>query len=82
MRAENQTRITIETERILIVARQHATRRWSQRCKGEVGLLQSNHAGDLLAIALERLEGVHLARAKEGMVVCTKSLLRLLVAAS
>jgi len=78
MKAEIQTRITIETERILIVVRHHATRGWCDRCRGEVELLHSDHAGDVLAIARERLEGLHLGKAKDGMVVCMKSLLRLL----
>jgi hypothetical protein len=78
MKAENQTRITIETERILIVVRHHSRRGWCDRCGREVELLQSDHARDVLAIARERLEGLHLGKAKDGMVVCMKSLLRLL----
>jgi hypothetical protein len=66
MNAENQTRITIETERILIVVRHHATRGWCDRCRGEVELLQSDHAGDVLAIARERLEGLHLGKSGAG----------------
>ena len=66
MKAENQTRIRIETERILIVVRHHATRGWCDRCRGEVELLQSDRARDVLAIARERQEGLHLGKAKRG----------------
>jgi hypothetical protein len=83
MGAENHTRITIETERTLIVAHQHATRAWREGCGGDVEFLRSDQAGDLLTAARERLKGqypgsLHLRQAKDGLVICLKSLLRLL----
>jgi hypothetical protein len=87
MGAERRTRITIETERILVIARQHAARGWCERCGCEVELLPSSQAGRLLNVGPQQSEGrrqnkVHLVQAKEGLVVCLKSLLRFLQAAS
>ena len=86
MGAENQTRITIETERILITVQQHAVRRWCDKCATEVESLPSIHAGRL-AEHPEALKGhyrseLHLDRAKDELLICVKSLLRLLQAAS
>ena len=82
MGGENHMRITIETERILIVARPHAVRGWCERCDTEVEFLTSLQAGRLLE-RLEQLKGqskseLHLNRAKDGFLICLKSLLRLL----
>ncbi len=83
MAADRRTRITIETERILIIARQHAAFGWCERCGAEVELLPSSHAGHLLHAAQEQLQGqhqgrLHLEEVKGGLVICLKSLLRLL----
>jgi len=83
MGTEKHTRITIETERTLIVARQHVTRGWCERCGGEVEFLPSDHAGRLLAAVRDRWEGLspgklHLSKPKDRLVICLKSLLRLL----
>ena len=87
MAKERRTRITIETERILIMARQHAARGWCERCGGEVELLPSAEAGRLLEVHPEQLTGLkqsklHLGKAKEGFVICLKSLLRFLQSAN
>jgi hypothetical protein len=87
MAADRHTRITVETERILMIARQHAVYGWCERCGLEVELLPSAQASHLLHLAEERLHGqqqgkLHLEQAKDGLVVCLKSLLRLLQAAS
>ena len=82
----NQTRITMETERILIIVQQHAVRRWCDKCATEVESLPSIHAGRLLERP-EQLKGqyrteFHLDRAKDELVICLKSLRRLLQAVS
>jgi hypothetical protein len=84
--AGRRTRITIQTERILIMARQHTARGWCERCGGEVELLPSAHATRLLNVAQEQLQArqqgkLHLKQAREGLVICMRSLLRLLQAA-
>jgi hypothetical protein len=43
--AERTTRITIETERILILACQRATSGWCERCGSEVEFLPSHEPG-------------------------------------
>ena len=87
MAADRRTRITIEAERILIIARQHAAYGWCERCGLEVELIPSAQASHLLHLAEERLHGqqqgkLHLEQAKDGLVVCLKSLLRVLQAAT
>jgi len=87
MAADRRTRITIETERILIMARQHTARGWCERCGAEVELLPSAHASRLLHMAQEQLQrqnrgNLHLEEAKDGLVICLKSLLRFVQAAS
>jgi hypothetical protein len=86
MAADRRTRITIETERILIIARQHAAYGWCERCGLEVELLPSAQASRLLQVTEEQLKGqhhgkLHLEQAKDGLVICLKSLLRFLQAA-
>jgi hypothetical protein len=83
MAADRRTRITIETERMLIVARQHSAHGWCERCGAEVELLPSAQASQLLHVAQEQLQGLHQGRlhleeAKDGLVICLKSLLRFL----
>jgi hypothetical protein len=84
--AERTTRITIETERILILARQQAARGWCERCGSEVEFLPSHEARRVLDAAPEPLgkhrKSLHLGGAKRsGLQVCLKSLLRFLEAA-
>jgi hypothetical protein len=83
MAAENRQRITIETERILVVARQHGSRGWCERCGREVDLLTSEQACRLLEVTPEMIDRsghgkLHLERAKDGLVICLKSLLKFL----
>jgi len=83
MAPDNGTRITVETERILIMARRHSARGWCERCGAEVELLPSAHAGRLLKVAQVQLQkqhsaNLHLKEAKDGLAICLKSLLRLL----
>jgi hypothetical protein len=85
--AERTTRITIETERILILACQRATSGWCERCGSEVEFLPSHEARRVLDAAPEPLgnehrKSLHLGGAKRsGLQVCLKSLLRFLEAA-
>jgi hypothetical protein len=46
--ADRTTRITIETERILIIARQQLVRGGCGRCRNEAEFLSSDHARPML----------------------------------
>jgi hypothetical protein len=78
--ADRRTRITIETERVLVVTG-HPTRLWCEKCGSEVQFVPSERAGRLLGADLEQLGGqyaskLHLGQAKNGLVlICLKSLL-------
>jgi hypothetical protein len=85
MAAGQRSRVTIETERILIIARHHAVVGWCERCGAEVQLLRSGHAANALQGVPEpwgqQLSGkAHLSHAKDGLVICLRSLLRFLQA--
>lgn len=87
MAPDRRTRITVETERILIVARQHATPGWCERCGQEVELLPADQAGQFREVVRDQQErqhqsSLHLGQAKDGLVICVKSLLRFLQSAS
>ena len=78
-----RTRITVETERILIVARQRAAREWCSRCDAEAEFLPSFEARRVLDAAAEppaelQRKGFHLAGKSGGLTVCLRSLLRFL----
>lgn len=81
MTADRGARITIETERVLLMVRRRSSRGWCQRCGQEVDLVRIGDMGTVLEGV--RLEGeaksdtrLHLERAKEGFAVCLKSLLQ------
>ena len=82
------TRITIETERILIVARQHAVRGWCDKCRAGVELLPSDQARPLFEATSawlddEQRSNLHKQPPKDGlMFVCVQSVLRFLQVAS
>lgn len=79
MTAHRGTRITIETERVLLLLRRQTSRGWCERCGQEVDLVGLEQAGNVLdGIPLEGKSKtqLHLERAKEGMAVCLKSLLQ------
>jgi hypothetical protein len=81
---DRRTRITIETERTLVVAHRQTARRWCRKCGREVELFTSDQAGRLLDVAPTEIEGreeskLRLGWAKDGLVVCLKSLLDLLL---
>lgn len=82
------TRITIETERILIVAREHAVRGWCERCGTKVEFLPSDRARplfDATSGSLDELQrnSFHKWPARDGlMFVCVQSVLRFLHVAS
>jgi hypothetical protein len=83
MGTNSRWRIAIETERILIVARRHVRRGWCERCGHEVELLTEESAARLFGIRPDRVTGqsrsrFHLQHAKEGFVICLKSLVSLL----
>jgi hypothetical protein len=86
--AGRTTRITIETERILIIARQQLVRGGCERCRNEVEFLSSDHARpmlDTISGSLEEQErnSLHQWPPKDGLIfVCVKALLRFLQAAS
>ena len=83
MAADQRTRVTIATERILIIAREHSVYGWCARCGQKVELLPWVQASRLLRVAPEQLAGLdqsklHLEQARDRLVICLKSLLRFL----
>lgn|SRR5436190_10822842 len=83
MGTDGHERITIETERILIIAHGHAVRGWCETCGREVDMRVGKTAGALFANGLERFEGPkqdkpRVARAKNKLGTCLKSLMRFL----
>jgi hypothetical protein len=85
---DRHTRITIETERTLIVARRYAIHGWCDRCGTEVEFLPSDRARPLFDATSASLDeqqrsSVHRWPAKDGlMFVCVQSVLRFLQGAS
>ena len=78
-----RTRITVETERILIVMRQRAAREWCARCGAEAEFLPSSEARRVLDTSAEPVaeiqrKGFHLVGKNGGLAVCLRSLLRFL----
>jgi hypothetical protein len=87
MAADKFTRITIEREQILIIARPNASRGWCKQCGVEVEFVAREQVRSFLDPLPEHSGGwqknkIHLAQAKDGLAVCMKSLLRFLQAAS
>lgn len=87
MKADRGTRITIETERVLILACRQAARGWCQKCGSEVEMLPEKEAVNILQrVSIERPakneRRLHLEQAKEGLAVCLKSMLLFVRAAS
>ena len=83
MGTDGHERITIETERILIIAHRHVARGWCENCGREVDMRTANTAGALFANGLERFEGrkqdkPRFARAKNRLSTYLKSLMRFL----
>jgi hypothetical protein len=83
MGADGRQRITVETERVVIIASRYAVRGWCERCGHEVEMLSADRAQQFFEIGHEQFEArdqskLHLGRAKDGLVVCLKSLLRFL----
>jgi len=84
--ADNRIRITVETERILIISGQAASRQWCKECDREVAFLSQNQAGFVLMEPAPDKPGrwqrskVLIQYAKEGLIVCAKSLLNYLQA--
>jgi hypothetical protein len=79
--------ITIETERMLVIARRHAVRGWCERCGTEIEFLPSDQVRRLDTTSGPVLEqhrnNLHRWLAKDGLIlVCVKSLLRFLQSAS
>lgn len=77
-----RTRITIETEQVLIIRRRGCTRRWCWECGRDVDMVELDQAGALTGVAHRRLrecariEKWHLAAAPDGSpLVCLDSLL-------
>jgi len=79
--SDRGARVTIETERVLLMVRRQSRRGWCKQCGQEVDLVGIGRA----EMVLDRipLEGryqsetrLHLKRAREGLAVCLKSLLQ------
>jgi hypothetical protein len=84
---DRRTRITIKTERILIVARQHAVRGWCSRCGTEVEFLPSDRARSLLDATSASFDEQRRSNSHKGpkdglMFACVQSVLRFLQATS
>jgi hypothetical protein len=82
MAAHKRTRITIETEQVLIIRRRSSTRHWCWECGRAVDMVDLEQAGALTGVALRRLrdcartEKWHLAATADGSpLVCLDSLL-------
>ncbi|HEY6305907.1 MAG TPA: hypothetical protein VI488_05530 [Candidatus Angelobacter sp.] len=82
MAAYKRTRITIETEQILIIRRRSCTRQWCWECGRAVDMVDLEQAGALTGLARRRLrdcartEKWHLAAAADGApLVCLDSML-------
>ena len=83
MGTETRTRTTIETEYISIVASRQAVRGWCERCGHEVEMLRIEAARQFLESRPDKYgcrgqSKLHLQEAKDGLVICLKSLGRLL----
>jgi hypothetical protein len=80
--------ITIETERMLVIARRHALRGWCERCGTEIEFLPLDQVRRQLDTTSGRVleqhrNNLHRWLAKDGLIlVCVKSLLRFLQSAS
>lgn len=85
MTAHRGTRITIETERVLLLLRRQTSRGWCERCGQEVdliGIAQVRSVLDGIPLEAKSKTQLHLERAKEGLTVCLKSLLQVVTGAS
>jgi hypothetical protein len=81
-----RTRITIESERVLVVAGKQTIRRWCETCGCEVDVRDQEQAGpDLDVLSREGSEtcsgGPHLHPSKSGLAMGLKSILQFLKAA-
>lgn len=81
------TRITIETERILLLVRKQLVRGGCEKCGSEVGVEGAIEAERLLRSIPGQLHEksesrLHLQRAKDGLIVCARSLLLFVKAVS
>lgn len=86
MGPDKRERITVHSERIVIIALRYATRRWCERCGGEVETLTAEAAQQVFEVVPDGLERVshrklYLRRAADGLITCLKSLLHFLEAA-
>lgn len=83
MTDSRRTRITIESERLLIVAKRESARAWCERCGVEVELVKHGKAGRVLESLPEDRGRFGAGRlllqlARSGLVVRLKSALRFL----
>jgi hypothetical protein len=84
--AERRTRITIERERILVLARQLSTRGRCEICGHEIEFLQQEQVRSVLEVVSGQRgeasqERLHLPQAKSGLVTWLRSTLQFLQAA-
>jgi hypothetical protein len=81
-----RTRITIERERILVLARKQSARGWCERCGSEVEFVNQKQVGSFMeGFSGQWRESIqadlHQRQAKDKVVVRLKTMLRLLRAA-
>ena len=85
MGPDKRERITVHSERIVIIALRHATRRWCERCGGQVETLTTEAAQQVFEVVPDGFECVsyrkpYLRQAADGLITCLKSLLHFLEA--
>ena len=83
MTVHKKTRITVESEQVLIIRRRGCTRHWCWECGREVDAVDLAQAGALTRVHplqlrdCARNQGWHLIQAAEGLsLVCVESLLK------
>lgn len=81
MAAKKTTRITIETERLLVIHRGAAVRVWCEQCASEVDMVPLESAAELAQVDVETIqhlldnEKLHWSQVGGPVRVCLNSLL-------
>lgn len=76
------TRITIETEQLVVIGRKRSVRVWCEQCTAEVDLVPIEGAAELAGVDLETIrslltgEAFHLSQSGGPVRICLNSLLK------
>ena len=82
MAVKRTTRITIETEQLLVIGRKKPERTWCEQCGAEVDVVAIEGAAELASVdvgAIQRLlngEQVHWSQSGGSLGICLNSLLK------